>query len=204
MKTTIRMKSIIQLATAAVLALAVAAPVHAQKPKAAAKQVTIEGVGVMELTRITASIEAVDLKNRIVTLKGPRGNTFAVLAGPGVKNLQQVKAGDMLEIDHYESVAIEVKKTEAAPTLTETDLAVKAAPGARPGGLALRKVRVVTNVLGVNTETQSVLVRGPLGHLTAVKIRDPKVLATLQAGGQIDLTYVEGVAISVKVGASKK
>ena len=204
MKPSIRMKSVVRLATAAALALAVVAPVHSQQPKAAGKQVTIEGVGVMELTRVTASIEAVDLNNRIVTLRGPRGNVFAVLVGPQVKNLPQVKAGDMLEIDHYESVAIEVKKTEGVPTLTETGLAVKAAPGERPGALALRKVRVVTNVLGINTVSQSVLVRGPLGHLTEVKIRDPKVLSSLKSGGQIDLTYVEGVAIAVKAGASKK
>ena len=204
MNAAIRMKSMVHLATAAALALAVVAPVHSQQPKAAAKSVMIEGVGAMELTRVTASVEAVDLANRIVTLKGPRGNVFAVLVGPEVKNLPQVRAGDMLEIDHYESVAIDVKKTEGVPSLTQTSLAVKAAPGERPGALALRKVRVVTNVLGINTVSQSVLVRGPLGHLTEVKIRDPKVLAGLTSGGQIDLTYVEGVAIGVRAGAAKK
>jgi hypothetical protein len=204
MNTTIHMKSIVHLATAATLALAVAAPVHSQQPKAAGKQVTIEGVGVMELTRVTASIEAVDLNNRIVTLKGPRGNVFAVLVGPEVKNLQQVKAGDVLEIDHYESVAIDVKKTEGVPSLTETGMVVKAKAGEMPAGVALRKVRVVTNVLGINTVNQSVLVRGPLGHLTEVKIRDPKVVSSLKSGGQIDLTYVEGVAIAVRAGGSKK
>lgn len=166
MKTSIRMKSILHLSTAAALALAVVVPVHSQQPKAAAKQVEIEGVGVMELTRVTASVEAVDLANRIVTLKGPRGNTFAVLVGPEVKNLPQVKAGDTLEIDHFESVAIDVKKTEGVPSLTETGIVAKAKAGELPAGVALRKVRVVTNVLGINTVNQSVLVRGPLGHLT--------------------------------------
>lgn len=73
-----------------------------------------------------------------------------------------------------------------------------------PAGVVLRKVRVVTNVLGVNLESQRVLVRGPLGHLTEVKIRDPKVVSSLKSGGQIDLTYVEGVAVAVKAGASRK
>jgi len=191
-----RITPMIRLTVAAALALAVAAPVHSQQPTAAAKQVTIEGVGAMEAMRITAAIEAVDVNNRIVVLRGPRGNTFAVLVGPEVKNLSQVKAGDTLEVDYYESVAIDVKKTEGAPALTETGLAAKG--GDKPGALALRKVRIVTNVLGVNTESQSVLVRGPLGHVTEVKIRDPKVVSGLKAGGQIDLTYVEGMAIAVK------
>jgi len=203
MNAAISRKLINRLVTAVVLALAFGAPAHSQQSKATAKQVTIEGVGVMELTTITASVEAVDLKNRIVTVKGPRGNAFAIPASERVKNLSQVKVGDMLELDYYESVAIEVKKVEGVPSLTETVGAAKAQQGKKPGALALRKVRVVTNVLGVNTETQSVLVRGPLGHLVQVKIGDPKVLASLNAGGQIDLTYVEGLAISVRAGASK-
>ena len=194
--------TMVRLATAVALALALAAPVHSQQPKAAAKQVTIEGIGAMEATRITAAIEAVDAKNRIVVLRGPHGNTFGVVVGPEVKNLAQVKAGDTLEVDYYESVAIQVKKTEGAPALTETGLAAKG--GDKPGALALRKVRVVTNVLGVNTDSQSVLVRGPLGHVTEVKIRDPKVVSALKTGGQIDLTYVEGIAVAVKTGSSGK
>jgi hypothetical protein len=184
----------------AAFALVVAAPVHAQQSKASGKQTMVEGVGAMEVTRVTASVEAMDVKNRIVTLKGPRGNMFAVLVGPAVKNLAQIKAGDTLEMDYYESVAVEVKKTAGAPSLTETDVAAKAAPGEKPGALVLRRVRIVTNVLGVNTESQSVLVRGPLGHVTEVKIRDSVVVADLKAGGQIDLTYVEGMAVAVKTG----
>jgi hypothetical protein len=199
MKTTQKLNLI-----AAALACALVAPVHAQPAKAAAKQVTVDGVGVMDLTHISASIEAVDVKNRIVTLKGPRGNVFAVAVSDRVKNLAQVKAGDSLEVDYFESVAIELKKADGVPTLTETMAADKAAKGSAPGGMALRKVHIVTSILGINTETQRVLVRGPLGHLTEVKVRDPKLLATMQAGGQIDLTYVEGLALSVQPGAAKK
>ena len=131
MNDAVRTTTVVRLAAAVALALVVAAPVHSQQSKAAGKQVTIEGVGAMEATRITAAIEAVDAKNRIVVLRGPRGNTFAVLVGPAVKNLAQVKAGDTLEVDYYESVAIEVKKTEGAPALTETGLAAKGAETSR-------------------------------------------------------------------------
>jgi hypothetical protein len=193
-----------RLAIAAAFALAVAAPGHAQSAKSAANQVTVEGVGVMDLTRISVSIEAVDVKNRIVTLKGPRGNVFAIAVSDRVKNLAQVKAGDTLDVDYYESVAIELKKVDGAPSLTETMMVSKAAKGSMPAGVALRKVRIVTTIMGINAETQRVLLRGPLGHLTEVKIRDPKLLATLQAGGQVDITYIEGLALSVQPGAAKK
>lgn len=89
-------------------------------PHAAGASVTIEGVGVMDVARITASIEAVD-----------------------VKNLAQVKAGDKLELGYYESVAIAVKSAEGVPSRTDSVLVGKAAPREKPGAHALRKVSVV-------------------------------------------------------------
>jgi hypothetical protein len=173
---------------------ALAVPAHAQGGKAAQKQVMIEGVGALDITRVTVAIEAVDVKNRIVTIRGPLGGVYSVPVGPGVQSLPQLKVGDLVEIDHYESIAVAVKKTEGKPSLTVTDVAAK---GDSPGAIALRRIGVVTNVLGINTETQSILIRGPLGHLTQVKVKDPKVLSQLSAGGQVDLTYVEGLAIAV-------
>src|SRR5262245_10434647 len=100
------MNTFLRAMTMALVGLWVWVPVHAQKGAPAPKSVMIEGVGAMEVTRITASIEAVDQKNRIVTLKGPRGNVFAIAVSDRVKNLPQVKVGDTLELDYYESVAI--------------------------------------------------------------------------------------------------
>jgi hypothetical protein len=133
-----------------------------------------------------------------VTLKGPRGNVFAVPVSERVRNLAQVKPGDMLEVSYYEAVAVDAKKSTGAPSMTEATVTGRAAPGERPAGSSLRKVHLVTNVLGVNPENQSVLVRGPLGHVAEVKIRDAKVFSDLKAGGQIDLTYVEGLALEVQ------
>ena len=173
---------------------------HAQSTKPPQKQVMIEGVGALDITRITVAIEAVDLKNRIVTIKGPLGGVHSIAVGPNVQSLPQLKVGDLVEIDHYESIAVAVKKSEGKPSLTIADVAVK---GDVPGGIVLRRVSLVTNVLGINTETQSILVRGPLGHLTQVKVKDPKVVSELKSGGQVDLTYVEGLAIAVSPAKGK-
>jgi hypothetical protein len=130
--------------------MTLSASAHAQPAKPATTESVAKGVGATELTTIKASVEAVDQKNRIVTLKGPRGNVFSIPVSERVKHLAQVKAGDVVEVAHYEAVAVEVKKTEAAPALVETAMADRAQPGERPAGVALRKVRVVTNVPGVD------------------------------------------------------
>jgi hypothetical protein len=60
---------------------------------------------------ITASIEAIDLANGTVTLKGPGGNSRTIKAR-NPANLKKVKVGDLVDITYAEFVAL---KVEPAP-----------------------------------------------------------------------------------------
>ena len=168
---------------------------------AAESDTSVKEGGAMQLERVTVRVEAVDQKNRIVTLKGSSGNVYSLPVGNEVRNLPQLKVGDLVDIDHYEAVAVDVKKTDALPSVTVTTDTARAKQGEKPAGAVLRKIRIVTDVVGVNKDNQSILIRGPLGHLTQVKVRDPKLITDLQAGGQVDLTYYEGIAVAVRAGA---
>ena len=176
------------------------APVVAQP---ADRTIVIKNAGAMKLTRIEAVVEGVDLDNRIVTLKGPRGNLVAIRVDEKVRNLPQLQPGDLVSIDYYQSLAIDVKKANGTPSATEKTTVTRAEPGEKPGGVALRKVHIVTEVMGVNTDTQTILVRGPLGNLTEVKVNDAELVSELHTGGRVDLTYVEGLAIEVREGPPK-
>ena len=68
------------------------------------------GVVMADTRMITAKIEAVDYKNRTVTLKGPEGNTKTLTVGKNVKNFKKVKKGDEVVLRHTEAVAIVVEK----------------------------------------------------------------------------------------------
>ena len=181
--------------------MAVLAPAVAQPPPD--RTIVIKDAGAMKLTRIEAVVEGVDLDNRIVTLKGPRGNLVAIRVDEKVRNLPQLQPGDLVSIDYYQSLAIDVKKANGTPSATEKTTVTRAEPGEKPGGVALRKVHIVTEVMGVNTDTQTILVRGPHGNLTEVKVNDAELVSELHTGGRVDLTYVEGLAIEVREGPPK-
>ncbi len=157
-----------------------------------------KGAGAMQAVHLTATVEAVDQENRIVTLKGPQGDITAVRVGDDVRNLDRLAAGDTVEIDYYEAVALDIKNTDAAPTATQTTSVKRAKPGEKPGGMVQRKVRVVTEVMGVNPESQTLLVRGPLGNLTRIKVKDPARLAEFKVGAKVDVTYIESLAIAIR------
>jgi len=180
-----------------------AAPLMSVKAQSSKDEDELKRMAAAQIVRTTATVQAVDQENRIVTLKGPDGEVQAVRISDAVVNLPQLAAGDVVDIEYYEAVALDVKPTRAEPTATQTTAIRRAKPGEKPGGVATRKVHIVTEVRGVNKDTQSVLVTGPLGNLTRIKVNDPAKFAQLQTGGRIDVTYMEGLAIAVRAKPSK-
>ena len=53
---------------------------------------TPEQIDTGMLIEATATVEAVDMTNRLVTIKGPEGRLVTIRAGEEVKNLPQVTA----------------------------------------------------------------------------------------------------------------
>jgi hypothetical protein len=62
---------------------------------------------------MTATIDAIDLGNGTVTLKGPEGNSRTFKARDP-KNLQRVQVGDLVDITYTEALAVRVRP--AKPT----------------------------------------------------------------------------------------
>ncbi len=59
---------------------------------------------------ISATVEALDLDNREITLRGPKGKTVTLKVGEHVKRLGEVKVGDMVTAEYTELVEISVSK----------------------------------------------------------------------------------------------
>ena len=95
------------LLTAACIAgsLCVASVATAQQPAAPPK-----GNAVLATTTVTATVAKIDQKTRAVTLKAANGQEYSFVADEAVKNLAQVKKGDVVTATYTEALAYEVKK----------------------------------------------------------------------------------------------
>ena len=163
----------------------------------------VEAGGAAELVTVTATVQAVDQAKRIVTLKGPEGEVFDVKVGSEVRNLPQVKAGDLVVAKYFEAVAIEVKKGGLGIRSAESQTAVsRAEPGQKPAAAVATTTTVVANVLKVDDAKQIVTVEGPSGKSVKVKVKDPAVLQQIKPGEQVEMTITEALAIAVE--AAKK
>jgi hypothetical protein len=156
------------------------------------------GVVVADLTEVTATVDAVDYHKRLVTLTGPRGNTVTVKAGPQVRNLDQVKVGDQLVVQHYESVALFVRKSGEPPAATEVAAVALAPKGQEPGGVAVDTVELTATVEAIDYAKRTVTLRGPEGKTKTLKV-DPSVerFPQVKMGDEVVVRHTEALAISV-------
>ena len=166
------------------------------KPAKASPDIAAAAVG--EAVTITATVEKIDLKNRLVTLKGPEGNQVTIHVDKRVKNLPQVKKGDQVTVDYFESVAIDLRKPGEPPEVAAAGGVATAKPGEMPGGIALRRIRVTAKVSAIDPAKSVVTLTGPRGNAFPVKVKDPSRLEQLKVGDDVDVTYTEALAIAVK------
>lgn len=146
----------------------------------------------------TATVEAVDLEKRIVTLRRADGSVFDLDVGEEVKNLPQVKVGDEVVVKYYQSIAIQVTKPGAAEGSTVKETVATAKPGQKPAGMTAKQVTVTATIEKIDKKKMMATLRGPEGKVVDVKVRDPKNLENVKVGDQVVITYTEAVAVSVE------
>jgi Cu/Ag efflux protein CusF len=196
------MKKGLEVAAAVVFMLSLATGVFAQATKGAAPaeqpRVVKERTAVM-----TATVQAIDLNTRIVTLKGPKGEVRDIKVGEEAVNLPQVKVGDLVTVKYYESLAIEVMKPGAVSGAGEKQAIVRAKPGEMPGGMAARQSTVTATVTAIDKKKGTITLKGPEGKTVIAKAEDPRNLNKVKVGDELMITYTEALAISVEKAKKK-
>ena len=158
------------------------------------------------LVHVTATVEAIDLPKREVTVKGPLGNSVTFTVDQRVKRLDEVRVGDEIQADYYVSFAAELRKPTAEERKYPIEVlgaAGKAPPGTSPAAGGLRQIKAVTTIEGLDRPTKTITVKGPMGHLVTARVANPENLTKMRIGENIVVTYTEALAISLEK-ASKK
>jgi Cu/Ag efflux protein CusF len=196
------MKKLLVFVVAVLFGLSISGVVFAgEKAPAAEKPLSVKKE---KIVSATATVEAIDLQKRVVTLKGPKGNVFDITVSEQARNLPQVKVGDLVEVKYYESLALRlVKPGEGVAGVQETEALARAKEGEKPGGMAGRQVTLTATITAINKKTQEVTLKGPEGKTVTVKAEHPENLKKVKVGDEIEITYTEALAISVEKAKKK-
>ncbi|HZF25714.1 MAG TPA: hypothetical protein VEZ88_05595 [Steroidobacteraceae bacterium] len=160
-----------------------------------------KGVKVEDAIKVTARIEAVDVANRLITVRDPDGNLVELEVSPEVRNLAQVHVGDNMNVVYYQSLGAEFKQPGTGVKGVEQEaVAGRATQGEKPAGGVGQQTRATVKIDSVDAATNTVKFTGPKGVQRTVAVKDPKAQAfikQLKPGDDVELTYTEAVAISV-------
>lgn len=175
--------------------------VNAQSPSAtgAAKPVVIDAAVTDNVYQLyEGEVVKVDKKTRTITFKNKEGESKFV-AGPEIKNFDQIKKGDRVNVNYELAVAIELIKTKSdgVRSKTETNTVTKSKSTEKPSETITNKTTIIADIVEVNREKKLVSVKGPSGKITTVTVKNPALLADVQVGEQVKVIYFDAMAASI-------
>jgi hypothetical protein len=157
------------------------------------------------MLEMRAVVVGLDKAARSLDLKGPKGRVVTLAAGDEVKNYDQIQLGDQVVARFMQAVTLELKKGGTGiMQRTDSKDTVTAKPGERPGVAAARQVHVIANVVEVNKKTMTVTLKGPKGNYVDLQLQDPKQLARVKKGDQVEAVFTEAVALTVEPAPAKQ
>ena len=156
---------------------------------------------VAHMRQLVATVESVDMSTRQVLLRTPDGAHATVVAGPEVRNLPQLRAGDRVTVTYQEAIAVQMAQPGSARLDAAALMAHRAAPGQLPGGAVRGVVAARVTVVSVVPDGTSVTFIGPRRVLHIADVRDPNLqsfVRRLRPGDQVDVGYLNELALRVE------
>jgi hypothetical protein len=154
--------------------------------------------GVSRTVETQATVTAIDMKTRMVTLKGPEGEK-TIHVDERARNLDQVKVGDVVKVAYRQAIAWKMSKsTKASPTAEVEEAAMRAKAGEKPAGAAGRRITITATIEAIDEANGTVTLKGPQGNSRTVKAQNPANLKKVKVGDLVDISYTEEVALKVE------
>lgn len=153
----------------------------------------------LRMVEISAKVVAIDKATRMVTLKGQQGIPVDVVAGDEVRNFDRIKLGDLVVARYTEALALELRKTKAAGgDVTVSEGSSRAKLGEQPAAAGGRVITAIADVVAVDPKESTITLKGPRGNVATLAVRNPDQFKVVKQGDQVDVTYVEALALSVE------
>lgn len=144
-----------------------------------------------------ATVTAIDMATRKVSLKNAEGQSFDLVAGDEVTNLQNIKVGDQVALRYLQLLDLELLKGTAGVRKRVVEVeGSKAATGDQPGAGAGMQVTIYADVIDIDKAQQTIRVKGVDKTLT-LRVKDPAQFALIAKGDQIKAVQTTAIGIGI-------
>jgi hypothetical protein len=152
-----------------------------------------------EVVVLSATVDSVDVKKRIVVLKDANGNLATMNVSKQINDLEKVKKGDLFLVEHAQAVAVGLTAAvkDAKPGVSGVRSVTVAGKGsAKPFEETTDTVYATVKISTIDAKTRMVTFTMPNGEKQKVKV-DPSVLGLekFKAGDDVMIEFVDDTAI---------
>ena len=150
-----------------------------------------------ESVTATATIQAIDKANRLVTLKDETGAEDTMQVTPAMKRFDELKVGDKVKVTYYESLVLQVRRPGDPAKTGGTDAALTKGTGASPSATLSVQQTTTVEVLAIDQKLPSITVKTADGRTVTRKVEERKNLEGVKVGDKIDITYTQAALMSI-------
>lgn len=144
-----------------------------------------------------ATVEAVDMNTREISLREADGSVTTLIAGDDVRNLEQLEKGDRVAVEHKIGIIMQLSPAPGGVVERRDRLEMeRAEPGQKPGGVVRKIVEATAEVVAVDRDARTLTLRGPQRTLT-LPVAEDIDLDAIKVGDEVEAIYQESVAIRV-------
>jgi hypothetical protein len=148
---------------------------------------------------LTATVDSVDVKKRIVVLKDSNGNLAQMNVSKQINDLEKVKKGDVFVIEHAQAIAVGLTAAgkDAKPGVSGVRSMTIAGKGsAKPFEEVTDTVYATVKISTIDAKSRVVTFTMPNGEKQKVKV-DQSVLGLekFKAGDDVMVEFVDDTAI---------
>jgi Cu/Ag efflux protein CusF len=144
-----------------------------------------------------ATVQDIDQESRLVTLRHPDGTMDSFIAGDEVRNLAQVKKGDVVLMEYYEGFAVALGPPSDVRAKISTMKLERAPEGEKPAAKLTETVEIVARVEEIDREKRLAALSGPK-RTVVIKVADDVDLEKVKVGDEVMAVYRESFAVSVQ------
>lgn len=167
-------------------------------PAQPAAETTRPGAAEESVLTVTATVQAINKKKRVVTLKFPDGRTSKVTCGPEVRNFDQIQVGDDVTAEFRETVELFIADQPTEPDVQSGAVLKRAPKGSRPADVFVKAFELKATVEAIDYDTREVKLKGPEGKIIKVTAGpEVKRLNEVKKGDTVVARYAKLFSIQV-------
>ena len=161
----------------------------------------VQGATALDTVEATAVVTDIDQESRQIGLETDDGRQLTIVAGPEVRNFDQIDVGDTVKAVYTRAVAAFLAGSDAKAAGADVAVAgVRAEEGAKPAAAVGQEVRTTVEFLSFDASSNVVTFVPSDGFVRSVVVRKPEMQAfakTLQPSDKVEIAFVEAVGVGV-------